>query len=229
MQKYEDTDPTGLVALDEDFLPEKVKIYIQEGDSDNALVYAERLLRIKPQQFSYYGLVFNLRMAAAKYKEAAAVLEDAGKLPLSYEQRTALTTEKISMYIELSNVYPESEAQYYSEALRLIGEIEKDKDLYSYYYEKGQYEIKDHELNELNKQSEIILDYIKEDFDSKYIFQYLGKSGTYIFFLILLILIIILTIYYTIASCIRCCTEKCCDFFSCSCCKNKCFKSITRV
>ena len=129
MQKYEDTDPTGLVALDEDFLPEKVKIYIQEGDSDNALVYAERLLRIKPQQFSYYGLVFNLRMAAAKYKEAAAVLEDAGKLPLSYEQRTALTTEKISMYIELSNVYPESEAQYYSEALRLIGEIEKDKEL----------------------------------------------------------------------------------------------------
>ena len=130
------------------------------------------------------------------------------------------------LYSSISNYRKGSEGRlrFLSEEDGLREICKKDKDLYSYYYEKGQYQIKDHELNELNKQSEIILDYIKEDFDSKYIFQYLGKSGTYIFFLILLILIIILTIYYTIASCIRCCTEKCCDFFSCSCCKNKCFK-----
>ena len=115
--------------------------------------------------------------------------------------------------------------------LRLLAEddglkeiCKKDEVLYKYYYENGDYEINDPKLNEINTQSEIILKYIKEDFDSKYIFEYLGHSGTYIFFVILLIIIILLTIYYTFASCIRICTDKCCNLFSCSCCKNKCFK-----
>ena len=99
-----------------------------------------------------------------------------------------------------------------------------NEDIYNYYYKSADYNITDKDFGKMNEASQIILDYITNDFNSKYIFDYIGKTGVYIFFLILLIIIIILTIYYSIASCIRCCTEKCCDFFSFSFCKNPKFK-----
>ena len=100
----------------------------------------------------------------------------------------------------------------------------ENDDIYNYYYKSEKYEITEKDFGKIDSDSQIILDYINEDYDSKYIFQYIWHTGKYVFFLILLIIIIILTIYYSIASCIRCCTESCCNFFNFECCKNKCFK-----
>lgn len=101
---------------------------------------------------------------------------------------------------------------------------EENEELYNYYYKSQDYEITDKNFGKMNAASRIILDFLSGGFKTKYIFKYIWYTKVYVFFLILLIIIIILTIYYSIASCIRCCTEKCCDFFSFACCKNKCFK-----
>ena len=100
----------------------------------------------------------------------------------------------------------------------------ENDDIYNYYYKSEKYEITEQDFGKIDSDSQIILDYINEDFASKYIFQYIWHTGKYVFFLILLIIIIILTIYYSIATCIRCCTESCCNFFNFECCKNKCLK-----
>ena len=100
----------------------------------------------------------------------------------------------------------------------------ENEDIYDYYYKSQEYKLTIEDFGEITKKSRIILDFIEDDFKIKYIFKYFGHCGKYIFFLILLILIIIVTIYYSFASCIRCCTEKCCNIFSFECCKNKCLK-----
>ena len=100
----------------------------------------------------------------------------------------------------------------------------ENEDIYNYYYKTEKYEIGDEDFGKIDDDSQIILDFIDDDFKSKYIFKYIWHTGKYVFFFILLIIIIILTIYYSIASCIRCCTESCCNFFNFECCKNKCLK-----
>ena len=102
-------------------------------------------------------------------------------------------------------------------------------DLYNYYYKNEDYKVIDKDFGELNDNSQIILDFINSDYNTEYIFKYIWHTGKYIFFFFLLIIIILLTIYYSFASCIRCCTEKCCDFFSFSCCKNKRFIKISCI
>ena len=126
----------------------------------------------------------------------------------------------ISYHLEVSN----GKFRHLKDEDALAEICKKDKSLYKYYYENGDYEIHDPKLNEKDDRADTILKYLNEDFDSKYIFEYIGYQGFYIFFLILLIVIILLAIYYSIASCIRCCTEKCCNLFSCYCCKTKCCK-----
>ena len=103
----------------------------------------------------------------------------------------------------------------------------ENEDLYNYYYKTEKYELEGGEdFGKMNDDSQIILDFLDDGFKTSYIFKYIWHTGKYVFFLILLILIIIVTLYYSIASCVRCCTEKCCDFFSFSCCKNKCCKKV---
>ena len=119
-----------------------------------------------------------------------------------------------------------------STELRLLEEdgleeiCKKNENIYNYYYKGEPYDVTGEDFGKMNKASQIILDFITSDFDSKYIFEYFFHTGKYIAFYIILILIIIATIYYSLSSCIRCCTKKCCNFFSCECCRNKCYKKI---
>ena len=101
---------------------------------------------------------------------------------------------------------------------------EKNENLYNYYYQNDEYEVTNKDFGKIDRDSQIILDYINEDYNSKYIFKYIWYTGKYVFFLILLIIIIILAIYFSIASCVKHCKENCCDFFCCSCCKSACLK-----
>ena len=97
-------------------------------------------------------------------------------------------------------------------------------DLYNHYYKSEEFQVTDKKFGEMNSASQIILDIITDGFSAKYIFKYFWHTGVYVFFVFLLIFIILASIYYSFASCIRCCTDKCCDFFSFECCKNRCFK-----
>ena len=103
-QQYEDTDPTGMVALDETFLSEKMKLYLQERDSAEAIRCAKTLLNVKPDNYSYYGLLFNLLMVEKNYAEAEKVLDKAQKyLKLTYEQRIDLAVQRAALYIDIAD------------------------------------------------------------------------------------------------------------------------------
>ena len=105
----------------------------------------------------------------------------------------------------------------------------ENDDIYNYYYKSEKYEITEQDFGKIDSDSQIILDYINENFPTKYIFKYVWHTGKYVFFLILLIIILILTIYYSIATCFRCCFECCCNFFNFECCKNKCLKKTSCI
>ena len=101
----------------------------------------------------------------------------------------------------------------------------ENKDLYKFYYENGEYEIKEKDFGKMNDGSEIILKMINEGFDTKYIPKYILQTKKYFFFLILMIIIILLSMYYSCVSCCCCCCkDKCCNFFNFSCCNNKLLK-----
>ena len=77
--------------------------------------------------------------------------------------------------------------------------------------------------------TQLILDFLSDNFKLKYIFKYIKNNIKYIIFFILLIIIILLTIYYSIASFMKSCL--CClninfNLFCFTFCKNKRFKKI---
>jgi len=121
MQQYEDSDPTGKVALDETYLTEKLKLYMQEEDAENSVKYARILLEIKPTDFRYYGLLFTLLMAAKRYDEAGEVLDRAGKyIDLNYEQKLEILLQRVSMYVEMADDNPEEMQKYLEDAMDAI-------------------------------------------------------------------------------------------------------------
>ena len=105
----------------------------------------------------------------------------------------------------------------------------KYNDLYDYYYEDGDYKPTDIHFGKMSAGSNIILEFLNNNYNSKYIFKYLWYTNKYTAFYIILILIIIFTIYYNISSFIRFCSGKCCNFFSFSFCKNKYFKIVACI
>ena len=105
----------------------------------------------------------------------------------------------------------------------------ENDDIYNYYYKSEKYEITEKDFGKIGGGSQIILDFINENFQTEYIFKYIWHTGKYVFFLVLLIIILLLTIYYSIATCFRCCFECCCNFFNFECCKNKCLKKTSCI
>ena len=129
------------------------------------------------------------------------------------------------LYCFISQVFIAQNLKLRNLAENNLEEICKENgDLYNHYYKSEEFQVTDKKFGEMNSASQIILDIITDGFSAKYIFKYFWHTGVYVFFVFLLIFIILASIYYSFASCIRCCTDKCCDFFSFECCKNRCFK-----
>ena len=97
----------------------------------------------------------------------------------------------------------------------------KYEDLYDYYYEDGTFTPKYIDFGKMTEGSNIILDFLNNNYTRKYIYKYLWYTNKYTFFYVILILIVIFSIYYNISSFIRFCSGKCCNIFSFSFCKNK--------
>ena len=136
----------------------------------------------------------------------------------------------LSLFLFVTNFFGQTDPKFRSLSDDGLEKICKgNEDIYNYYYKSADYNVIDQDFGKMNDASQLILDFITDDFNFEYIFDYIGKTKVYIFFLILLIIIIILTIYYSLASCVRCCTEKCCDFFSFSFCKNAKFKKCVCI
>ena len=106
---------------------------------------------------------------------------------------------------------------------------QKISNIYNHYYNGYDYKFHEGNFDQNDKRSNLIIEFIENGYEAKYIFKYIWYTGVYIFFFVLLIAIIIMTIYYSIASCVKMSKEDCFDCFSCSCCKNKCFKRTSCV
>ena len=121
LQQYEDTDPTGKIALEESYLTEKLKLYMQEEDNENAIKYARILLEAKPTQLRYYGVLFSLLMADKQYEEAEAVLDRADRyLNLDYEQTLDMLVQRVAMYADIADAKPDESMTYLEKALDAI-------------------------------------------------------------------------------------------------------------
>lgn len=121
LQQYEDTDPTGKIALEESYLTEKLKLYMQEEDNENAIKYARILLEAKPTQLRYYGVLFSLLMADKQYEEAEAVLDRADRyLDLDYEQTLDMLVQRVAMYADIADAKPDESMTYLEKALDAI-------------------------------------------------------------------------------------------------------------
>ena len=105
----------------------------------------------------------------------------------------------------------------------------KYEDLYNFYYEGGTYTPSDVDFGIMTESSNIILDFLNNNYTRKYIFKYLWYTNKYTFFYVILILIVIFSIYYNISSFIRFCSGKCCNIFSFSFCKNKYLKIVSCI
>ena len=97
----------------------------------------------------------------------------------------------------------------------------KYEDLYNYYYEDGTFTPNYIDFGKMTEGSNIILDFLNNNYTKKYIYKYLWYTNKYTFFYILLILIVIFSIYYNISSFIRFCSGKGCNIFSYPFCKDK--------
>ena len=98
-QKYEDADTTGEAALDTELIADKVNIYIQLEDFDNAIKYTLRWLNLAPSELRCYIIYFNLLMATNSFEKASKVLDDAMKFAVTNE------TEKYAVDLSRANWY----------------------------------------------------------------------------------------------------------------------------
>ena len=105
----------------------------------------------------------------------------------------------------------------------------QSQNIYDYYYDGKEYNFHESNFDINDSRSNLIIEFIENDYETKYIFKYIWHTGVYVFFVVLLIAIVIMTIYYSFASCVKMCKEDCFDCFSCSFCKNKTFKKTSCI
>ncbi len=120
-QKYEDTDPTGLVGVSQDVLTEKIKLYMSEQDYVNAEKSAKILINANPEIYEYYEVLFNIEIAMEKYSEAEKTLADSDKyIQLNYSQNLSKIFHLAVLYVTLADTDTENSESYLKKALEIL-------------------------------------------------------------------------------------------------------------
>lgn len=98
-QKCEESDKTGMIALNPDLISEKMKLYMLQKDYANAGKCAAQLVAINPTDFKGYMVYFGMLMANKNYAKAEKLLDDAGKYAeMSDDHRFALVMQFAALY-----------------------------------------------------------------------------------------------------------------------------------
>lgn len=99
-EKYEAADPTGQAALDTDLIADKVNIYVQLEDFDNAIKYTLKWLNLSPAELRCYIIYFNLVMATEDFAKASSILDDAMKFAVNTpEEKYAVDLSRANWYV----------------------------------------------------------------------------------------------------------------------------------
>lgn len=125
-QKYEDTDPTGLVGVSQDVLTEKIKLYMLEQDYVNAEKTAKILINATPDVYEYYEVLFNIEIALEKYAEAEKILADSGKyIQLNYSQNLSKIFHLSLLYITMADTDTENSEKYLKKSLEILNDAKE--------------------------------------------------------------------------------------------------------
>ncbi len=123
-QKYEDADKTGQAALDPDVISERVNIYIQIEDYDNALKYTLKWLNLAPTDMRCYVVYFNLLTATEQYEKALAVLDDAQKYAVRNEDdQFAIDVSRANLYVNAAGTELDKNGDFNQKAYELMNEL----------------------------------------------------------------------------------------------------------
>ncbi len=123
-QKYEDADKTGQVALDTDIISERVNIYIQLEDYDNALKYTLKWLSLAPSELRCYIVYFNLLTANQNYEKALSVLDDAEKYAVKDENdRYAVNISRANLYLNAAGSDFDKNGDFNQKAYDMMNEL----------------------------------------------------------------------------------------------------------
>ena len=123
-QKYEDADKTGQAALDTDLISERVNIYIQIEDFDNALKYTLKWLDLAPSELRAYIVYFNLLTATEQYEKALKVLDDAEKFAVKDENdKYAVDVSRANLYINAAGSPLDKNGDFNEKAYEMMNEL----------------------------------------------------------------------------------------------------------
>lgn len=123
-QKYEDADPTGQAALDTDIISDRVNIYIQLEDFDNALKYTLKWLNLAPSDLNCYIVYFNLLTATQDFEKALRVLDDAEKYAVTNENdKYAVDVSRANLYINAAGTEFDKNGDFNEKAYELMNEL----------------------------------------------------------------------------------------------------------
>ena len=123
-QKYEDADKTGQAALDTDLISERVNIYIQIEDFDNALKYTLKWLDLAPSELRAYIVYFNLLTATEQYEKALKVLDDAEKFAVKDENdKYAVDVSRANLYINAAGSPIDKNGDFNEKAYEMMNEL----------------------------------------------------------------------------------------------------------
>ena len=86
----------------------------------------------------------------------------------------------LTLFLSITNIFNHSNEKIRNlsddtgEGLEKICKV--NDDIYNYYYKTGEYKFSDEDFGKMNDASNIILDFLTNDFDTKYIFDYIWKT-----------------------------------------------------
>ena len=123
-QKYEDADKTGAASLDVDIITEKIQLYVKLEDFENAEKCAVKWIGLAPSELRAYMAYFNLLMAAEKYGEAEAALDDALKYAVTDEAgKYAVDVSRANYYSLAAGSSADKDGDYNDKAYAMLSEL----------------------------------------------------------------------------------------------------------
>ena len=104
-RKCEESDSSGMIAMNPDLISEKMKLHMMRKDYAEAEKCAERLVAAAPTQFKGYMVYFSILMAAKRYDVAQKVLDDAGRYAtLTDADAFALVQQKAAILVAKAEI-----------------------------------------------------------------------------------------------------------------------------
>lgn len=123
-QKYEDADKTGRAALDTDVISERVNLYIQLQDYDNALKYTLKWLNLAPADIRCYIVYFNLLTATNQFEKAEKALDDAEKFAVTdADGKYAVDVSRANLYVNAAGTDYDKNGDFNQKAYDLMNEL----------------------------------------------------------------------------------------------------------